>query len=126
MGSGIISDYSGFVGNGNTVFATGYWTPSTSPSTPWVIQDNTHSQLEPTHHSFMSTITSDIKGFISQHRNVIYSVVLILLVDHFFLGGKLKERVKGMVEKLLGTVEKKVSDITHTSPAAPVVVTPTP
>ena len=74
----------------------------------------------------MSTITSDIKGFISQHRNVIYSVVLILLVDHFFLGGKLKERVKGMVEKLLGTVEKKVSDITHTSPAAPVVVTPTP
>lgn len=78
--------------------------------------------------SLMKTIVSDIKSFITEHRTVIYGLVLILLVDHFFLGNKLTARIKAMAEKMLGVVEKKVDAVAGThlttinvaAPSAPI------
>ena len=58
----------------------------------------------------------DLKSFIKEHRNIIYIVLAILLIDRFFLGGKLTERIKAMVEKMLGGIEKKL-DNTASTPA---------
>lgn len=59
----------------------------------------------------MNTITEDIKSFIKEHKNVIYYIVIILLVDHFFLNGKLREKTQALIEKLLGNVEKKINAV---------------
>jgi hypothetical protein len=75
----------------------------------------------------MNTVVSDIKSFVREHRSIVYSIVIILLVDHFFLDNKLTGRVKGMVEKLLGVVEKKVESVMgHAAPAAAAPTPPTP
>ena len=56
----------------------------------------------------------DLKTFIKEHRNIIYIVLLVLIVDRFFLNGKLTERIKGMIEKMLGGIEKKLDAHTET------------
>ena len=58
----------------------------------------------------MKTIVADIKAFLTEHRSIIYFVVILLLIDHFFLGGKLQARLKAAAEKLLGAVEKKIDN----------------
>lgn len=59
----------------------------------------------------MKSVITDLKAFISEHRSMLYTIALILLVDHFFLGGQLTQRIKAIIEKLLGKVEKKVDAI---------------
>lgn len=66
----------------------------------------------PKNQSTMKTVIQDIKSFVSEHRNIIYGLVIVILIDHFFLGNKLSQRVKSMAEKMLGSVEKKVNDLT--------------
>lgn len=85
------------------------------------VHSNTLVNSEPKK-SLMNTFVSDIKEFVKEHRTIIYSVVVILLVDHFFLGNKLTNRIKGIVENLLCGVERKVSAAT----GAPIVVAATP
>lgn len=80
------------------------------------IQSNNNNQLKT--NSSMKQVFEDVKGFVKEHRNIIYIAAFILLVDHFFLGGKLVDRIKGIVEKLLTGVEKKVSAIDVTTTAA--------
>lgn len=58
--------------------------------------------------SKMNEIVSDIRGFIKEHRSVIYTVAAIMLLDHFVFGGKFRERLHGMVERLLHNTEKKL------------------
>lgn len=72
-----------------------------------------------THKGLMKTVIEDIKAFISEHRNIIYITLAVLLVDHFFLGGRLKERIRVMAEKLFGSVERKIDKIT--APETPVI-----
>lgn len=73
--------------------------------------------------SLMNTVIQDLKTFIREHRTLIYSIVVILLVDHFFLGNKLTARIKGMVEKLLGSVESKVHAVCAGAAGTAAVVT---
>jgi|HubBroStandDraft_3_1064219.scaffolds.fasta_scaffold94491_3 hypothetical protein len=72
-----------------------------------------------THKGLVKTVVADIKGFIAEHKTIIYSVIVLLLIDHFFLGGKLKERIKASAEKLFGVVEKKIEGIGADKPALP-------
>ena len=74
--------------------------------------------LKPPHKGIMKTALDDIKNFIHEHRTAIYMVAAILLIDHFFLGGKLTARIKAMCEKLLGAAEKKIHDATEPKPTA--------
>jgi hypothetical protein len=65
----------------------------------------------------MKQILEDVKGFVKEHRSVIYTVVFVLLVDHFFLDGKLVSRAKGILEKMLSGAEKKIDKITSSENA---------
>jgi len=50
-------------------------------------------------------IVDDIKAIVKEHRGLIYGLVFILLIDHFFLNGSLKDKVKDILHKLLGKAE---------------------
>ena len=72
----------------------------------------------------MKTIIDDIKAFVAEHRKIIYFVLILLIIDRFFLKRALENRIRAMAEKLLGTVENKLHDLTTapaptTPPAAP-------
>ena len=58
--------------------------------------------------SRMNDIMKDIKGFVSENRQIIYWMALIFLADHFFFNGAFRERLKGLAEKMLGKVEKQI------------------
>jgi hypothetical protein len=60
----------------------------------------------------MKTIIDDIKSFISEHRKIIYFVVILLIIDRFFLKRALENRIRTLAEKLLGTVEDKLHNLT--------------
>jgi hypothetical protein len=54
------------------------------------------------------------KTYLEKHKDTVMTVSFVLLVDHFFLGGALRERIKSLLEGVLDTAQKKLS---HT-PAA--------
>ena len=69
--------------------------------------------------SLMKTIIDDIKAFIAEHRQIIYFVVILIVIDRFLLGRRLETRIKAMAEKLLGTVEAKLDRATATETPKP-------
>lgn len=64
--------------------------------------------MENDKHNFLTTTIKDMKGFISEHKNVIYTVLVIFLVDHFIFEGSFRERLKSIVNGLINKVEKKL------------------
>jgi hypothetical protein len=58
--------------------------------------------------NMLKEVSKDVKQFVSDNRNVVYTIALIVLVDHFLLGGKFRERLTAMCEKLLNKAEAKV------------------
>jgi hypothetical protein len=56
-----------------------------------------------------NTVTSDIKNFVKEHRQIIYWVVLALIVDHVFLNGQLRVKIKNIIQSLLNKAEASVT-----------------
>ena len=56
----------------------------------------------------LKEITSDLKGFMHDNRNVIYWLAVAFLIDHFFLNGSFRQRLSNAVEKIIGKVEKQI------------------
>ncbi len=48
-----------------------------------------------------------IKEYVDEHKNIIFTLGLIILVDHFLFKGALKERIKTSIEGVLKKVEDK-------------------
>lgn len=61
--------------------------------------------------SKVKDVLQDMKGFIHDNRNIIYWLALAFLADHFFFSGKFRERLHGMVEKLIGRAEAKIEAV---------------
>ena len=66
-----------------------------------------------------NTVTSDIKNFIKEHRQIIYWVVLALIVDHVFLNGQLTTKIKNIIQGLLNKAEASITGkpVTNTTEA---------
>ena len=56
-----------------------------------------------------NTVTSDIKNFIKEHRQIVYWVVLALIVDHLFLNGQLRSKIKNIIQGLLNKAEASIT-----------------
>lgn len=56
----------------------------------------------------MKEMLSDLRGYIREHKGVIYMVLLVVLVDHLFFKGALRGRIQGLAEKLLHKAEAKL------------------
>lgn len=68
--------------------------------------------FQPTKGTFMKDIFTDIKGFIKTNNTIIYWIALIFLADHFFFNGAFRERLRSLVNSLIGKVEEQVGAIT--------------
>jgi len=55
-----------------------------------------------------SNMLQDIRSYIKDNRQVLYTVAMIVVLDHFLFNGAFRERIKALVEKALSGVEKKV------------------
>lgn len=55
-----------------------------------------------------STIASDVKGFMIEHRSKLYFIVIALAVDHLVFRGVFKARLQAMLETMISAVERKV------------------
>lgn len=89
--------------------------PNNIPTNPSVISQN-NITMNPDNSGALSTIVSDVKSFVRENRNVIYTVIAIILIDKFVLDGKLTDRIKALADRLLGHVEKKVDVVTAETP----------
>lgn len=58
--------------------------------------------------SMFKEITSDVRGFILEHRSIIYFLVFALLIDHLIFRGVFKARLESMVDKMVAKVEDKI------------------
>lgn len=59
--------------------------------------------------SKMSEMLSDVKNYVREHRSVIYTVVLIVLADHFLLGGKLRHKLEALLNGALDKAQEKLN-----------------
>ena len=63
--------------------------------------------LEPLNKEGVGVMKS-LKEYFEKHKEVIFTVGIVVLIDHFFLNGAFRERLKGLVEKLLTRTEAKL------------------
>lgn len=53
------------------------------------------------------TMIQNVKNYVEKHRDIIFTVGFIFLVDHFMFKGALRDRLKGMIEGVISKVEKE-------------------
>lgn len=51
-----------------------------------------------------------LKQYLTEHRDVVWSIVLVALIDQFFLNGALKSRISSILEGVCKKAEQKVND----------------
>ncbi len=56
----------------------------------------------------MKEIVEDIKSYIKDNKSIIYTVLLIVVLDHVFLGGKLRHKLEDMLGGALDTIKGKL------------------
>jgi hypothetical protein len=49
---------------------------------------------------------NSIKDYMKKHQDVIFTLVIIILVDHFVFNGALKNKIKETLEGILDTTKK--------------------
>lgn len=61
--------------------------------------------------NMISEVSKDMKAFIKEHKSAIYWVAILMLCDHFFFHGAFKEKLREMMNKMIGKVEDKIQKI---------------
>lgn len=51
---------------------------------------------------------NDLRSYVKENRQLLYTVALVIALDHFLFNGAFRERIKGLVESLLSSAEKKI------------------
>lgn len=67
--------------------------------------------------SMFGEFKKDVKGFMGEHKGLIYSIIGLYLLDHFLLEGKLKAKLLDLANRMVGKVEGKI-DAIGTKPEA--------
>lgn len=47
-----------------------------------------------------------VREYLNKHRDIVFTLVIALLVDHFVLNGALRQRIQKVIEAALNRVEK--------------------
>lgn len=61
--------------------------------------------------SMFGEFKKDMKTFMAEHKGMIYGLIGIYLLDHFFLEGKLKAKLLDLCHRMLGKMENKIDAI---------------
>lgn len=57
----------------------------------------------------ISEVTTDLKGYIKANKDLIYTVLFVLIADHFFFNGAFRERVRSLVDRFLRRAEDRAA-----------------
>lgn len=60
--------------------------------------------------SMLKALGSDLKGFLVEHKSAIYMIAVLFLADHILFQGAFRERLHGLMNKLLGKVEAQIDN----------------
>ena len=93
-------DRDGFINN-----RTGEFIPSTSTTKSGILTPN-----KPEETNMVKEVVQDLKSFIKDHKSTIYLIAVLLIVDHFVFNGSMKEKLKSMMQNLVGKVENKLNE----------------
>lgn len=58
----------------------------------------------------MKNIFDEVSAYLKAHRDLIFTLGLVFLADHFLLKGALKTRLQAVVSSVLDKAEKKLGD----------------
>lgn len=58
----------------------------------------------------LSEVAKDMRGFVKEHKSMIYWVLVLFMLDHFFFQGSFKAKLKSMMDNLVGKIESKIND----------------
>ena len=61
--------------------------------------------------NMLQEIKSTVSDFIKENKTLITWIAVLFLADHFFFGGKFRERLHRLIEGLISKVEKKAEDV---------------
>lgn len=56
-------------------------------------------------------VLNDAKGFVREHKSVIYFAVIALVLDHFMFKDAFRTRLHAIVEKMVAKVEAKIEEV---------------
>lgn len=88
----------------------GYWHDEfTTESQAIAVRDRLISKWEGESNMF-SEIKETATKFLQENRMLLAWIAVLFLADHFFFNGQFRQRLQGMVEKLIGGVEKKIEE----------------
>lgn len=62
--------------------------------------------------NMLTDIIADLKGYMRTNKDLIYTVLFLIVLDHVIFDGAFRERLKALVEGLLKKVEDKVTPTT--------------
>mgnify|MGYP001578597155 FL=1 len=55
------------------------------------------------------TMLGEVKEYIGKHKDVIFTLGLVILIDHFLFEGALRNRIKGTVEGVIKNLEDRLA-----------------
>lgn len=55
------------------------------------------------------SMLQEVKSYMSEHRDIIFTLGLLFLADHFLLNGAIKTKLSAILSKTVDRLEKKVS-----------------
>ena len=59
--------------------------------------------------TMLTEITNDLKGYVRTHKDLIYTVIIVALIDQYVFEGQFRERLRTLVGKVLGKAEEKIN-----------------
>lgn len=68
------------------------------------------NQVKPKEGNMLSEVAKDMRGFVKEHKSMIYWVLVLFMLDHFFFQGSFKAKLKSMMDNLVGKIESKIND----------------
>ena len=57
-----------------------------------------------------SKMLNSVKQYFENHRDILMSIAVALLVDHFFFEGAFRDKIKNLVDGLINRAEKKLEE----------------
>jgi len=67
--------------------------------------------LEGEKKSMLKSVFEDVRGYISDNREIVYTIAFVLIVDQLVFDGAFRERIKAIIDGLLKKAENKVGTI---------------
>lgn len=86
---------------------SGGWSTTTNTPYGYVYMDPCMQATltKPPKQAERNTMLQNVKGYVEKHKDMLFTLGLVILVDHFLFKGALRERIKSTVEGALKKVE---------------------